>query len=162
MFERAFYLIAIAAFLGGHAYADDADTAIKAGDRIQLEFTGNAARKFSRFSLRPAAKAEVPGLSISTIAEVLGLTDDSNVRIEHNTELVVDSKRYRLTLVGTLSPKQILTKITPAGTLVAAAPGAMATETNADQHTRYLRVDDFAIFSDFKLQRWQLIEQLNN
>jgi hypothetical protein len=141
----------------GLSSADDLPGAADVGDFVAVEMTGDAALKYSRISTRPIADENRSGLTIQLMAEVHKTSDAAIVQLVHHAETNINSSRFRLTLTGTLPTEQIIAESSPAGTLVSASPTAAGTPTGSEIKTLRVRLNDL---EGFKLQRWQLIEEI--
>ena len=157
MATRIMLVFAFATLMARLAFTDDAPTAMNIGDHVAVELTEDAAVKYSRISTRPIADASRNGFTIQIIAELHKASGPANIRLVHHAETIINTEGYRVTLAGTLPANRVVVETSPAGTVVSASPTAAGTPAESEIKTLRVRLNDL---EGFKLQRWQLMEEI--
>ncbi|TWT78640.1 hypothetical protein CA13_00360 [Planctomycetes bacterium CA13] len=154
-------LLSFVTLLSGTVFAGEPHPPLKVGDLVHLDLIGDAARTYARvnrLSLDNAA-SPIPVLSMYTI--VRSVEDDSTISIEHQRESVIDGKRYLCTMTGTFPANAIhhepVLDLSPSAT----PTDSFDNTTKVLGHNLRLRITDFSVFPKLKLQRWQLVEELD-
>ncbi|QDT11018.1 hypothetical protein [Planctomycetes bacterium K23_9] len=140
------------------AIADEPRREPKIGDLIHVEIIGDAARKYARVNGGSFDTKGVANPTFATTAFVRNIHGESNLYIEHQLETSNNEKRYLCTLSGTFSKECIHYE-----PVIGLTQPAVLSDTEARLpmtlgHNLRLRITDFSMFPQLKLQRWQMIE----